>query len=117
MTLHHLKHRAEGGKTSVENGAIVNEMAHRYLHDGLTREQEEIANMMLIEYKQKHYKKCHIEILPEVDELQEINIKMAEMSFSFERGLEINISEEEYKEHKRKRNERVNRRFENDRII
>lgn len=53
MTLHHLKHKFEKGKTTVENGAIVNELAHRYLHNGLTRQQEEVANNMLREFKEE----------------------------------------------------------------
>ena len=39
MTYHHLRHISEGGKTNIENGAIVNEMAHRYMHS-LPREDE-----------------------------------------------------------------------------
>lgn len=50
LTLHHLKHRSEGGETSVENGAVINELAHRYIHS-LPREQEEIINNMLRDYK------------------------------------------------------------------
>lgn len=50
LTLHHLKHQSEGGETTIENGAVVNELAHRYLHS-LPREQEEIINNMLREYK------------------------------------------------------------------
>lgn len=50
MTYHHLRHRSEGGKTDVENGAIVNEMAHRYMHS-LSREDEEVINNMLRHFK------------------------------------------------------------------
>lgn len=50
MTYHHLKHRSEGGKTNTENGAIVNEMAHRYMHS-LPREDEEVINNMLRHFK------------------------------------------------------------------
>lgn len=50
MTYHHLRHRSEGGKTDLDNGAIVNELAHRYMHS-LPREQEEIVNNMLRTYK------------------------------------------------------------------
>lgn len=50
LSLHHLKHRSEGGDTSVENGALVSEIAHQYLHS-LSRENEEIANNMLREWK------------------------------------------------------------------
>lgn len=50
MTYHHLKHQSEGGKATNENGAVVNELAHRYLHS-LNREDEEIINNMLRQYK------------------------------------------------------------------
>jgi CRISPR/Cas system CSM-associated protein Csm4 (group 5 of RAMP superfamily) len=50
MTYHHLKHQSEGGKATIENGSIVNELAHRYLHS-LSREQEEIINNMLRKHK------------------------------------------------------------------
>lgn len=50
MTYHHLRHKFNGGRTDERNGAVVNELAHRYLHS-LPREQEEIINNMLREYK------------------------------------------------------------------
>ena len=50
LTLHHLIHQSEGGETTLENGAVINELAHRYIHS-LPREQEEIINNMLREYK------------------------------------------------------------------
>lgn len=50
MTYHHLRHVSEGGKATDENGAIVNELAHRYLHS-LPREEEEVVNNMLRQYK------------------------------------------------------------------
>lgn len=50
MNLHHLKHRSEGGKTTVENGAVVSTLAHMYMHS-LPREQEEFINNELRKYK------------------------------------------------------------------
>lgn len=50
LTLHHLKHRSEGGETSLQNGANVREIPHQYLHS-LPREQEEIINDMLRDFK------------------------------------------------------------------
>ena len=50
ITYHHLKHRSEGGKATVENGANVEEVAHQYLHS-LPRDQEEVINNMLREFK------------------------------------------------------------------
>ena len=50
ITYHHLKHKSEGGRATVENGANVEEVAHQYLHS-LPRNQEEIINNMLREFK------------------------------------------------------------------
>lgn len=50
MTFHHLQHKSEGGKTTVENGANIEEIAHQYMHS-LPREQEEIVNDMIREFK------------------------------------------------------------------
>lgn len=50
MNYHHLQHRAEGGGTTIENGAIVSEIEHRYLHS-LPRNQEEIINNHIRQWK------------------------------------------------------------------
>lgn len=50
LTLHHLRHRSEGGKTSLENGAVISELAHQYLHS-LPREEEEYINNLLRRFK------------------------------------------------------------------
>ena len=50
MTYHHLRHRSEGGETTVENCANIAEIAHQYTHS-LDREDEEIVNNMLREFK------------------------------------------------------------------
>ena len=50
ITYHHLQHKSEGGRSTVENGANVEEVAHQYIHS-LPRDQEEIVNDMLREFK------------------------------------------------------------------
>ena len=52
LTYHHLQHRSEGGLTDLNNGAVINELAHRYLHS-LPRDEEEVINDMLRYYKLK----------------------------------------------------------------
>ena len=39
-----------GGKTDINNGAILSELVHRYIHS-LPREDEELINNMLRKYK------------------------------------------------------------------
>lgn len=50
MNYHHLQHKAEGGSTSIENGAVVNELEHRYIHS-LPRNHEEIINNHIRKWK------------------------------------------------------------------
>lgn len=50
MNYHHLEHRADGGGTTIENGAVVNELQHRYIHS-LPRSHEEIINNHIRKWK------------------------------------------------------------------
>lgn len=50
ITYHHLKHKSEGGKATVDNGANIEEVAHQYMHS-LPREQEEVVNNMIRDFK------------------------------------------------------------------
>ena len=50
LTVHHLRHRSEGGDTSVENCVNIREAAHQYIHS-LPREEEEIINDMFRSFK------------------------------------------------------------------
>ena len=89
MTLHHLKHRSEDGATSERNGAVVNSLAHGYLHS-LERAEEEIVNGMLRDYKAGidagRYERIDVELNDDFDSGIEINI--AELSIG-DLGLEV----------------------------
>ena len=107
--MHHLKHRSEGGPTTVENGANVAEVAHQYMHS-LPREQEEVINDMLREWK-NDFKLGVAEVTTEGVKQAQI-IEFPEIA---EDCIEIPVydfTEKEYLEHKRKRNEKVFRKFE-----
>lgn len=65
MNLHHLKHRSEGGETSMENGAVVSALAHMYMHS-LPREQEEEINEELRQYK-KGIDECKVILVDEIE--------------------------------------------------
>lgn len=60
LTFHHLVHKFDGGRATVQNGAEVNSLAHTYMHS-LPREQEEIINDMLRKYK--HSIECNVEFV------------------------------------------------------
>lgn len=76
MTLHHLKHKSEGGKANLQNGAIINELAHRYMHS-LPRNQEEIINDYIREWKRENYGKMTIDFVEEIE--QPFDVDMTEM--------------------------------------
>lgn len=86
MTLHHIKHRANGGATSERNGAVVNSLAHGYLHS-LERAEEEIVNGMLREYKagidSGRYERVDVELVEDLETGLEINF--AELSLGDEK--------------------------------
>ena len=65
MNYHHLVHKSEGGETSIENGAIVNSLAHIYMHS-LPREEEEIINNELREYKRQS-DECKVVFVDDLD--------------------------------------------------
>jgi len=50
LTVHHLKHRSEGGANTPENCVNIQEVAHQYIHS-LSRDEEEIINNMFREFK------------------------------------------------------------------
>ena len=112
MTFHHLRHKSQNGRSEAENGAIVNSLAHQYLHS-LPRDQEEVINDMLRDYK-KGIKINIVRLttesttpvatieLPEVIEDDCIEIPVEPMS---EEELE------KYEAYKKARNERVKEKF------
>lgn len=50
LEYHHMQHRAEGGRTNLDNGAVVTRSEHSYMHS-LPREQEEIINNHIRQWK------------------------------------------------------------------
>ena len=70
MTYHHLKHRADGGPATVENGAEVSALGQMYIHS-LPRHQEEVVNNMLRDYKYQidsgRYEKMEIELVDKLE--------------------------------------------------
>ena len=97
--MHHLKHRSENGATTVENGANVSEISHQYLHS-LPREQEEIINNMLRQWK-RDFRIGVVEITTQ-------GIQQAEV-IDFEEPEEVivipayDFTEEEYQKHLQER--------------
>ena len=122
MTYHHLKHKSKGGKATVENGAIVNSLAHQYIHS-LSRQEEEIINNELRCYKAKIDGIKYIEFSPE-EVKQAGQITFEDLGVGYETiSLENNtkedveflqLSEEEqelYNKYLEERRKRVQQKF------
>lgn len=131
MTLHHLKHKSEGGKTTLENGAVVCELAHRYLHS-LPRNIEERANGMIRDYKRdkdngykpftrEEYEEklkvtdpCEIELVPESEIELPVELHVATGNFE----LDVKMQPEfKPKKAKKKKYNRAKTKRKTNRII
>ena len=93
LTVHHLKHRSEGGKATIENCSLVNELAHRYLHS-LPREYEEIINDRI-----RKWKECQL-IETELD--MPIEINFATLSVDKDKKIRVEKLEREQKKEMQK---------------
>lgn len=66
LTYHHIKMRSQGGKATVENGALLNAENHAWFHQQPKAEQEHM-NQLFQEYKQRidnGYEPCEIQLAP-----------------------------------------------------
>ena len=90
LTLHHLVHRSEGGAASVDNGAIINAIAHQYLHS-LPRSQEEIINDYIREWKKQMIKQNGKEVKVVLSDNIDIpfDIQAAELSIDKNNNLTL----------------------------
>lgn len=118
LSFHHLKHKSNGGKAEAENGALLSALPHSYLHS-LPRDDEEIINNMLREYKANFDVNCvSLKITSksiEIEPLQQ-DEELIELPEEIQRGyieLEPMTPEEQqkYEEYKRQRNEKVKKKL------
>jgi len=65
LTFHHIVMKKDGGKTTVENGALLSSLAHMYIHS-LPRNQEEFINNLLREYK-RQVDECRLVFVDDFD--------------------------------------------------
>lgn len=111
MTLHHLKHKSEGGPTTIENGAIVNELAHRYLHI-LKRNNEELANNLMRDWKRNidnGYEECEVQLVPEEEIEQPYELDVAALEFDL-KG-QIKVKKKAKKKYNRSKHKRKTKRM------
>lgn len=108
LTYHHILEKSKGGKATVENGALLSAENHEWFNQQSKEEQRRMNDMFqqyklgVVEFTTEKVKQV-VEIqLPEIEE-EYIEIPLEPMT---EEELKI------YEEHKKKRNERVFRKFE-----
>ena len=107
MNLHHLKHKADGGETTIENGAVINTIAHQYIHH-LPRDKEEIANNMLREYKKVAF--TNVDYLDQAG----LDLKIAELAFETPKKKKDikRIERDKEERNKRKEIQKLKKEFE-----
>ena len=114
LTYHHIIERCKGGPTTLENGAVLRNINHQWFNRQSKERQDEI-NEMFREYK-KNFPKIQI-IAAEIttQEIQQAKVIKIEEPEEVIIIPAYDITPEEraiYEEHKRKRNERVFKKFE-----
>lgn len=83
LTYHHIKERSQGGRATVENGALLSEGNHRWFNQQ-SSEAQRYMNDKFQELKAKidNARECKIELVDTLDIGIELNV--AEISFSNE---------------------------------
>ena len=86
LTFHHIKMRKDGGKATVENGALLSAENHAWFHQQSSKDQAQM-NDMFQEYK-KQYQECEVVFVDDLDLGFEIKV------------MEFHIDEREHKKDK-----------------
>lgn len=115
LTYHHILEKSKGGPTTLENGAILRNINHQWFNR-LSKERQREINQLFKDYK-KNFPKFKIAVV----EITTEGIKQAQIIEYKEEEPEIvtipvyDTTPEEraiYEEHKRKRNRRIFKKFE-----
>ena len=102
LTYHHIKMRKDGGKATVENGALLSAENHQWFHKQ-PKEAQDTMNDMFQELKRKiDYEKAKIEFVEEVE--CPFNINCAEIWYD---GRELHSTSKKQVKTKQKRKEKT----------
>ena len=86
LTFHHIKMRKDGGRATVENGALLSAENHAWFHQQSYKDQTQM-NAMFQEYK-KQYQECEVVFVDDLD-----------LGFEI-KAMEFHINEREQKKDK-----------------
>ena len=89
LTFHHIKMRKDGGRATVENGALLSAENHAWFHQQSSKDQTQM-NAIFQEYK-KQYQECKVVFVDDLD-----------LGFEI-KAMEFHIDEREQKKEKYKR--------------
>lgn len=114
MNYHHLEHKADGGATTIENGAVVNELEHRYMHS-LPRHQEEIINNHIRQWKLDYISLCAGQVIDsgEVDlDLEEDTMEIPVHEYHSTREFTIKELKEKQRRKEKRELQRLKKEWE-----
>lgn len=113
LSLHHLRHKSEQGDTSEYNGAVVASLPHSYIHS-LPRDEEEIINNMLRDYKKGIKVNIARVTTEEITPVQVVELPEIDEEDCIEIPVEPMTPEDlaKYEAYKKERNERIKKKFE-----
>lgn len=86
LTYHHIRMKKDGGKATVENGALLSAENHSWFHQQSSKDQTQM-NAMFQEYK-KQYQECEVVFVDDLD-----------LGFEI-KAMEFHIDEREQKKEK-----------------
>ena len=94
LTFHHIKMRKDGGRATVENGALLSAENHAWFHQQSFKDQTQM-NAMFQEYK-KQYQECEVVFVDNLD----LGFEIKTMEFHID---EKELNREKYNRAKEKR--------------
>lgn len=91
LTYHHIKMKKDGGKATVENGALLSAENHQWFHQQNSQDQA-IMNAVFQEYK-KQYQECEVVFVDDLD----LGFEIKAMDFSIDERGKFNRAKEKRK--------------------
>lgn len=67
LTYHHIKMKKDGGRATVENGALLSAENHTWFHQQSIAEQQRMNNAFQEYKRQVDYKKCRVELVDDLE--------------------------------------------------
>lgn len=110
LTYHHIVMKKDGGRATIENGALLSNENHEWFHRQPKKAQDEM-NEMFQELKRKiDYDKCSVEFVDEIK--YPFEMRFAEMSVDKKGNLKAKRLKDEEKQKSRREMQRLKKEWE-----